>query len=400
MRKQIFLSALGMVNSLGNSKSEIFDNLILGKAKSIKDRDDLVLGETLKFGTVEANLPEIPAPFEEYKTRCNQILLASYFQIEDETQQAIKKYGKNRVAVIIGSSTSGIDDEKKSLENHLKQENTHPNFDYSFLEMGHPAKFMAKYLGLENIFYSISTACSSSAKALLSAQNLLNLGLCDAVLVGGSDILCQLVARGFYSMGAESKNGCNPFSKNRDGIMLGEGSALFLMTREPSKISLLGVGESSDAHHTTAPDPTGKGAASAMKQALEKSGLKPQDIDYVNLHGTGTKFNDSMESLAVNSLFPQTLCSSTKPLTGHNLGSAGIIEIGLCWLLLSDLNKNNQLPPHIWDEAIDPDLAPLNLVKNNCKLDTEKLSIRKLSVCLSNSFAFGGSNASVIIGKI
>lgn len=393
MKKQVFLSALGIINSLGNSGREIFENLISGNAKNIAERDDFIDGKTLKFGLVVDELPEIKTPFESYNTRCNQLLLAAYLQIENEVAEAIKKYGRERIAVIISSSTSGIDNGYKIVE-HCRNQNS-KNFDYSFIEMGHPAKFLASYLGLNNIFYTISTACSSGAKAFLSAQNLLALGLCDAVLVGGSDILCKLAAGGFDAMEAVSHTVCNPFSRNRDGIMLGEGAALFLMTNEKSPIALLGVGESSDAHHITAPDPSGKGALMAMNQALKQANLKPQDIDYINLHGTGTKLNDQMESLAVNSLFAdQTLCSSTKALTGHTLGVAGIIEAGLCWLLLSNLNQDYALPPHIWDGAIDPDLAPLNFVKTGCKL-----SAAQLSICLSNSFAFGGSNASVIIGR-
>lgn len=396
MANRFFLSALGIISSLGNSTNEVFNNLILGKSKNIIKRNDLVFGKELYFATVDDDLPQIPQQFAKYNTRCNQMLLAAYLQIENNVEEVVKKYGKDRVAVVIGSSTSGISEGQKGLEVYFKQQEPKDNFDCSFLEMGHPAKFLSDYLGLNNIFYTISTACSSSAKAFLSAQNLINLGLCDAVLVGGSDSLCQLVANGFYSMESVSKGVCNPFSKNRDGITLGEGAALFLMTKDQGNICLFGVGESSDSYHATAPDPSGKGAIAAIASALKMANLKPQDIDYINLHGTGTILNDQMESLAVNFLFSdKTLCSSTKPLTGHTLGSAGIIEAGLCWLLLSNINKNNQLPAHIWDGEVDFNLPKINFVSSSYEMEN-----RKINFCLSNSFAFGGSNVSVIIGAV
>lgn len=261
--------------------------------------------------------------------------------------------------------------------------------------MGSPAQFLAKFLELENIFYTISTACSSSAKVFTSAYNLLSLNLCDAVLIGGIDSLSSLTINGFNSLGILASNICNPFSQNRNGINLGEGSALFVLSKEKinkNNIALLGIGESSDAYHFTSPNPEGLGALTAMKQALAKANLQPEDIDYINLHGTGTIENDQMESIAVYTLFKdEVYCSSTKPLTGHLLGAAGICEIGLCWLLLSQEYKF--LAPHIWDASLDPKIKPIKLV-------TDKKTVSKrLLTCMSNSFAFGGSNATLIIGK-
>lgn len=395
MQNKFFLSALGIVCPLGSSKEEVFANLIEGNTKNIIARENFILGKKIKLGSVVSDLAQIPSEFPSYDIRCNQLLLTAYLQIKTEADAAIKKYGHNRVGVIIGSGTSGIDEGQQAVEHCVKHGQYPQNFDYNFLEMGAPAKFLAEYLGLKSIFYTVSTACSSSAKAFASAANLINLGLCDAVLVGGSDTLCKLTVSGFSSLEAVSEDICNPLSRNRSGITLGEGAALFLMTKEPSDIALLGVGESSDAYHITSPDPEGKGATLAMKNALREANLKPEDVDYINLHGTATELNDQMESLAVHSLFrDKVYCSSTKPLTGHTLGSAGAIEAGLCWLLLSQLNKNQELPPHLWDGEVDPTLAKLKLVEKNHKVD-----LKRLSVCLSNSFAFGGSNATVILGK-
>jgi 3-oxoacyl-[acyl-carrier-protein] synthase-1 len=177
-------------------------------------------------------------------------------------------------------------------------------------------------------------------------------------------------------------------------ITIGEGSALFLMTKDKSGIQLRGIGESCDAYHMSAPDPEGKGAALAMRRALEDAGLLPQDISYINLHGTGTRHNDSMESKAVSEIFPEELyCSSTKSLVGHLLGASGATEIGFCWLMLQDPEKLS-LPPHVWDGVVDCEIPALNLVPAGSSLKMES----EVAV-LTNSFAFGGNNCSVILGR-
>ncbi len=391
---KVYLSALGIVCALGSSKEEVFQNLVNGNNSSFVDRVDFSSEKIFKVASPEAVLPEIPTSLSAYNTRCNRLLLQAYNQIENQVQNAIHKYGKTRIAVIIGSCTSGIDEGQRAIQNYLEENDYPPDFDYRFLEMASPSEFLAKYIGLQNIFYTISTACSSSAKVFSSAKNLINLGICDAVLVGGSDSLCKLTVNGFSSLQAVTETICNPFSKNRSGITLGEGAALFLMTKDQSNIALLGSGESSDAYHTTAPDPDGNGAYLAMQLALQDAKLTAEDIDYLNLHGTGTEANDLMESRAVHKVFKDKVaCSSTKPLTGHTLGSAGAIELGLCWLLLSELNKSNYLAPHLWDEQFDDELSPLNLVNKS-----QNHNSHKVSTCMSNSFAFGGSNISLILG--
>jgi 3-oxoacyl-[acyl-carrier-protein] synthase-1 len=192
---------------------------------------------------------------------------------------------------------------------------------------------------------------------------------------------------------ARSPEPCNPFSVNRRGITIGEGGAVFLMTPEPGGIALRGVGESSDAHHLSAPDPEGAGALAAMRLALDDAGLGAGDIGYVNLHGTATALNDAMESKAVHSLFGGQLpCSSTKAMTGHTLGAAGAIEAALVWLILSsDWNPERRVPVHIWDELPDPALPALALATAEHRL--EKPAV------LSNSFAFGGSNCALVLAS-
>jgi 3-oxoacyl-[acyl-carrier-protein] synthase-1 len=165
------------------------------------------------------------------------------------------------------------------------------------------------------------------------------------------------------------------------------------MSREPAAIALLGVGASSDAYHISAPRPDGACAYAAMQFALQDVGLAPEQVDYINLHGTATWQNDAMESLAVGQLFgKRTSCGSSKPATGHCLGASGAIEAGLCWLILSDLNREKRLPPHCWDGVADSEMMRLGFVT------LEHPVLKPLQYCLSNSFAFGGNNVSLLLG--
>lgn len=250
--------------------------------------------------------------------------------------------------------------------------------------------FLADYLEIDGPAYTISTACSSSARALICGKRMLETGLVDAVIAGGADTLCKVPINGFNSIGLLSFKRCIPFSKNRSGINIGEGGALMILTQEKSDLVLLGVGESSDAYHVSSPEPSGAGAIMAMEMALDNASLSPDDIGYVNLHGTATKLNDAMESKAMASLFKGKVpCSSTKYMTGHTLGAAGIVEAAiLCYLLKHDLDLPVQDFSH---DEIDDTLDECGLVK-------EKMKAKK-KVMMSNSFAFGGNNASIIIAK-
>jgi 3-oxoacyl-[acyl-carrier-protein] synthase-1 len=226
-----------------------------------------------------------------------------------------------------------------------------------------------------------------------SARGLIEQGLCDAVIVGGADSLCELTLNGFKALEALADERCNPFSSNRKGINIGEGAAIFVMSAEPHGVLMAGVGESCDAFHMTAPEPTGEGAQQAMRAALADAQLEASAIDYLNLHGTGTRLNDSMEGNAVYAVFgSHVLASSSKPLTGHTLGAAGAIEVGLCWLLLNNANVYEAVP-HIYDGQFDPAFSKLTL----CESAVTHVPVK---FAMSNSFAFGGSNVSVILGRI
>lgn len=389
-----YLNALGLLCALGEGKQAVADALFAGDTSGMRAEDGWVPERSLTVGAVHADLPAMPAGFEASHSRNNQLLLAAAQQIEAELQAAIARYGAHRVGLVLGTSTSGIREAGDSIARHINEGELPATYDYAQQEMAAPATFLADWLGLSGPVYCQSTACTSSARALLSAHRLLNQGLCDAVICGGVDSLCRLTLNGFSSLEAVSAEPCNPFSVNRHGINIGEAAALFLMTREPAPIAFFGGGATSDAHHISAPHPEGLGARAAMEKALTSAGIAASEIVYLNLHGTATRHNDSMESKAVRALFPNGLpCSSSKPMTGHTLGAAGALEAAFCWLTLSEYNRDGLLPPHLWDGQHDPELAPLELVPPGARLTREQGRY-----LMSNSFAFGGNNVALILG--
>lgn len=353
--------------------------------------DELIRGNHTWIGKVSSTLLEIPAKLSNYDCRNNRLLIKAFQQISDEVEHLKSLYGKHRIGVIIGTSTSGIKTGEAAFKHYIHDDHYPSSFHYLQQEIGSGAEFLAQYADVVGSCYTISTACSSSGKAIAVAERLIQSNMCDAVIVGGSDSLCQLTLDGFNSLDLLSPEICKPFSVNRSGINIGEGSALFLLSKEPSPIQLLGTGESSDGYHITAPDPKGTGAKIAINKALGSANINANEIGYINLHGTGSEQNDKMESQVIHEIFGEnTLCSSTKPLIGHTLGASGALELGFCWLLLSEkYNKNKIIPPHIWDKSPDPGLPKINLISELTKWEK--------SIFMSNSFAFGGSNISLII---
>jgi 3-oxoacyl-[acyl-carrier-protein] synthase I len=391
----LYLNALGIVNPLGRGKRQVASNLFAASRAGLVERHDLIPDRRVRVGVVAGSLPAIPEHFSYLDCRNNRLALAALSEIETAIIAAIGRYGPDRIAVVMGTSTSGIADGEKALSARLAEGRWPAHFRYSRQELGNLALFIAEYLGLCGPAYIIATACSSSAKVFASAQRLIESGLCDAAVVGGVDTLCRLTLNGFNSLDSIAADYCNPFSRNRDGINVGEGAAIFLMSREPACIALLGVGESSDAHHVSAPDPEGKGAMRAMRLALAAAHLPSSAIDYINLHGTATLLNDAMEARAIAGLFgTEVPCSSTKAMTGHMLGAASAGEAAFLWLALNPEFSAGELPPHLWDGVPDPEIPPLNLVE-----PSTFLADRERSAMLSNSFAFGGSNVAIVLGR-
>ena len=383
-----YLNALGVICALGRGQDEVSRNLFAGDCSGMRAESGWVPERVLPVAGVHGELATIPAEMGQQSSRNNQLLLEAALQIEGAIRQAIHTYGASRVGIVLGTSTSGIDEASRGIAHFLREQQFPGDYDYQQQELSAPANFLADWLQLSGPAYVISTACTSSARALMSAHRLLDLGVCDAVICGGVDSLCKLTLNGFSSLDAVSNERCNPFSVNRNGINIGEAAVLFLMSKERAPIALLGSGASCDAHHISAPEPTGKGALQSMRKALASAQLQPEQIGYLNLHGTATQHNDAMESLAVASLFPDGVaCSSTKPMSGHTLGAAGALEAAFCWLSLA----HNRVPPHVWDGQADPALPALQWAQA-----AEPLGKRCL---MSNSFAFGGNNVSLIIGE-
>src|SRR5471032_1168994 len=329
-----------------------------------------------------------------YDCRNNRLLLAALAQISPAIEAARERYGAHRIGVVLGTSTSGIEAAEAAFVYQAQAGKLPVGFDYRQVEIGTVAPFAAAALDLHGPAFTISTACTSSAKAFVSARRLLQLHLCDAVVVGGVDSLCELTVQGFASLESTSAVRSNPMSRNRCGINVGEGAAVFLMSRDEGPVVLAGVGESSDAHHISAPDPHGAGGEIALRAALADAGLAPADIAYVNLHATATRKNDDMEAHLMARVFKDGVAASgTKPLTGHQLGAAGATELGFAWLTLA--RDDVALPRHLWDGEADPALPPLDLVESERYLPRTAGA----QYVMSNSFAFGGSNVSLILGR-
>lgn len=391
----IYFSAVAMINALGSSLDEISHNLQNSRSGLTISNDWLLHQKPTWIGQVKIPLPDIPPELAKHNTRNNQLLLAALMQIRIDVDAIITQYGRQRLAIIMGTSTSGIYEGEQAVAYQLAQGHLPESYHYQQQELGDPALFLAEYLETDGPAYTLSTACTSSARAIISGKRLIEAGIVDAALVGGADSLCKMAMNGFDSLESLSSDRCTPFAKERNGINIGEAAALILLTKQPTShdtnnISLAGCGESSDAWHISAPHPEGIGAEQAMRMALEQAKIMPEHVGYVNLHGTATPLNDQMESKAISRLFGnQVPCSSTKHLTGHTLGAAGATEAGLCWLILA---KNLCLPKQDFsDTTKDPELADINLI--------EQKQQAKSKFILSNSCAFGGNNASLLLAK-
>ena len=390
---KLYLNECGIVCALGDTHSDIARRLYAGES-GVAPTAAWSPGRELPLGRVTTGLPDAALlPLQE-RSRNNQLALAALAQIRPALDAAIARYGAHRVGIVIGTSTSGVAETESAIRAHAVSGALPAGFHYGQQEMGSPAAMLARELGVIGPAYVHSSACASGAKALASAARLIKMGLCDAVVTGGVDTLCEFTVAGFSALESVSAVRCNPLSANRNGINIGEGAALFLMTREPAAVALCGWGEASDGHHMSAPDPAGGGARIAIAQALARAGIEAGQVDYINLHGTATIQNDAMESRVVADLFgPAVAVSSTKPLTGHALGAAAALEAAFCWIAMQDENAGGRLPAHLWDGAADPQLPVLNLAVPGAQLG------RRIGWALSTSFAFGGSNAALVLGR-
>ena len=374
--------------------------------------DTIIKGDKFYFGKLEQDFESIDN--ERYDLRCNRVLKYLVDKLD------LSSFRKDEIGIVIGTTNSGVEEFETTENKH-------------HAELGNPAEFLKWYLGTTNYSACVSTACTSGAKAFSTARKLLENGVCKAVIAGGVDTLASMPSYGFHALEVLSHERTNPFSKKRDGISLGEGGALFVVvkaakqlgseaakrdldakmprgedtksvseidcrvgkTQCPHKndgatrpVTLLGIGETSDAYHSATPDPDGVQAVKAIQDALDDANLKPEDINYINLHGTGTISNDLMEANAIYRVFGDKVpASSTKPYTGHCLGAAASIEAFICYQILKG---ERNLPIHKFDGEYDETLPKINLV-------TENTPQKDVKVCMSTSFGFGGTNAVVIL---
>ncbi|AHJ64391.1 3-oxoacyl-[acyl-carrier-protein] synthase [Granulibacter bethesdensis CGDNIH4] len=338
-------------------------------------------------GLEEYSLPSALARFDCRNHRLADMALHSD-GFSDHVARARARYGAERIAVVLGTSTSGILTSEEAyrcrapgekLPDDLDVENTHDLFAL--------ARFVQARLQLEGPAFVISTACASAAKAFADAQQLIASGLCDAAVVGGADTLCRMTLRGFAALELISPDATQPGDAGRRGISIGEAAGFALLERDEAPAMLLGHGASSDGHHMSAPHPEGRGATDAMRGALRSAGLSPDAIDFVALHGTGTRQNDAMEDRAITEIFgTQTPCGSSKGWMGHTLGTAGMVGVALAMLSL----KHGFLPGNINVSQVDPTFT--------ARLLTENLVASPRRI-LINAFGFGGINCSLLVGQ-
>ena len=334
----------------------------------------------------------IKGKWAEYDCRNNRLAQAGLEQDDflHIVADAVKQYGHRRIGVFIGTSTSGVQQTEWAYTHRDSEVNLPDNYFYQQTQnIFSCADYVQKVLQLEGPAQVVSTACSSSAKVFATAYRYMSAGLCDVAIVGGVDSLCQMTLYGFNALQLVSAQPCRPADQNRNGINIGEaaGFALLEWADIDSNLCLLGYGESSDAYHMSRPHPEGRGALLAMQQALERAELDAEQIDYLNLHGTATPANDASEDKAVFKLFKgQIPCSSTKGYTGHTLGAAGILEVALSCIAIEE----GILPASLNTQQVDKN------IHSRIVTAVQKQQVNKV---MTNSFGFGGSNASLIIGR-
>ena len=387
------ITASSLVNAAGCGKQATLESLIRCST-GLREIDYPGLNFKTWLGKVDAvDGIELEVALQKYNCRNNKLakLALDTDDFREKVDVAISQYGRSRIGVFMGTSTSGKAEAEHAYAHRDEVSGKLPlSFDMLHTHnMGSVQDYVQHSLGLDGPGLTISTACSSSAKVFSTAHRYINAGICDAAIVGGVDSLCLTTLYGFNSLQLISSEPCRPWDVDRSGINIGEAGGFALLEKVSSSyngVKLKGFGESSDAYHMSTPHPEGEGAIRAMKAALVRAGLKVDDIDYVNLHGTATPSNDAAEAQALSRMFPSEIrCSSTKGITGHTLGAAGITEAIICSLIL----ENEILPGNVNLNNPDPSL-PVSVLASSVKHSARNV--------MSNSFGFGGSNCSLVFG--
>ena len=333
----------------------------------------------------------LPANVAHWDCRNNRLAWIGLQQdgLRDTVAAAVARHGATRVALVLGTSSASIGSTEDA---YRRLDHGHFPADLQRPEIHTPhslTAFVADATGIAGPALTISTACSSSAKVFASAERLIRLGLVEAALVGGVDTLCNSVLFGFHSLELVSPHGCRPFDTRRDGISIGEAAGFALLERAtvaPRAPRLLGYGESSDAHHMSTPHPGGRGALSALNDALARAGVGAEAVDYINLHGTATLKNDEVEAKLLPRFPARTRASSTKGFTGHTLGAAGALEAVIALLAI----EHGIVPPNLGCSEPIPDAVPWLALQP---------AEQRIDFAVSNSFGFGGNNACLVFGR-
>ena len=378
--------AYGMCNGLGVTTEEVIASLTRGR--SCLRPPPLELPFETFCGALADPLPPLPVAFPCADTRVARMAALGLRDLRQALSRATERWGPSRVGAAIGTSAGGLAQTEAAFAERARTGAMPARFDFA---RAHPFHLVADTLcalaGIEGPRCAVSTACSSSAKVFGTAARWMEAGFCDAVLVGGVDTLCRTTLRGFHALGVLSPEPCRPFSSDPGGMNIGEGAAFLLLERDADgPARFLGIGESADAFHMSAPDPDGHGARIAMEAALADAGLSPGDVDHVNAHGTGTRKNDEAEARAIAAVFGRgAWVASTKGYTGHLLGAAGATEAAFSVASI----ERGFVPASLGAMPLDPEHA--------IRVATTRVEGR-LRAVVSNSFAFGGSNACVAFG--
>ena len=351
------------------------------------DFDVPVGGFIGRVDAIEAHrLPDRMANFDCRNNRLADLALRAD-GFDTAVAHAVSRYGAHRIAVILGTSTSGVHAAEEAYRGRLGDGPLPNTFDYEHTQdLYSVAAYVRTALGLRGPSFVVSTACASSARCFLDAQQLIAANLCDAAIVGGADSLCRMTLQGFAALELVSPVPCRPCAEDRAGISIGEAAGFALLERKGSGMRLLGGGASSDGHHMSTPHPEGAGAIAAVRQALDRAGIAPRDVDWINLHGTGTRANDAAEDAAISTLFgDRTPCSSTKAWTGHTLGACGVLEA----LIARECIAERLIPGCLGITEADPTF------RTDIVLGLRHAPIQTV---LSNSFGFGGVNCALAFG--
>lgn len=380
-----------VVHAAGHGTAALWDAVTNGNTGL--QRNDLAWCDVTCWVGVVPSVDDVMLPPVLRQRECRIHRLA-WLALQDvdfrrAVDAAIARHGAHRIGLVLGTSTSGIRSTEIAYAQRRETGRWPADFDYRRTHSADAlSRFSAEVLGLQGPMVVITTACSSSAKVFLTAQRWINAGVIDAAVVGGADSLCLATLHGFDALQLLSADICRPFDVARNGISIGEAAGFVLLHRAPAPVRLLGGGESSDAWHMSTPHPEGLGAQDAMRMALTAAGLAVSDIGYVNAHGTGTPANDRAEAAALTALFGEhgVPVSSTKGVTGHALGAAGVVEAIITVLAL----ERQALPVSANIGTPDPALA-LDLVTQP--------RVVALRHAMSNNFGFGGSNCTLIFGR-